>query len=63
MVNTLKTDWRDALWKAANTFWQAFSVVFVASDWATAKTTAVAGVAAGLAALKTFIAEYIKARL
>lgn len=63
MIDSIKADWKDAAWKAANTFWQSFAVVFVASDWATAKTTFVAAVAAGLSAVKTFVSEYIKTRV
>ena len=58
-----KVDWNDAAFKAVNTFWEAFAVVFVASDWTTMKVSAVAGVAAGLAAVKTFVSEFVKARI
>ncbi len=59
-------DWRDLLFRAANTFWQAFTVVFVlpldALDLSAWETTVAAAAAAGLSALKTFVggllAEY-----
>ena len=46
--------------RAFNTFWQAFTVVFVlpinALDLSAWETTLAAGAAAGLSAVKTFIA-------
>ncbi len=61
------TKYQDLAVKALNTFWQAFAVVFVlpldvlnVSAW---ETTIVAAAAAGLSALKTFVAGVISARL
>ena len=53
-------DYKDLLVKAFNTFWQAFSVVFVlplnALDVGAWEATLVAAAAAGLSAVKTLIA-------
>ena len=61
------TRWEDLLWKAANTFWQAFAVVFVlpldALDLSAWETTVAAAAAAGLSAVKTFISELIQDRM
>ncbi len=57
----------DLLWKAANTFWQAFSVVFVLPlsfvDWSAWESVIVAAAAAGLSAVKTFVGEVIRAKI
>lgn len=57
------TDWKDLTYKALNTFWQAAAVVFVFGDASTMKTTVMAAVAAGLAAVKTFVSEYLRSRV
>ena len=48
---------RNILERAAWTFAQAFLAVFVISDLASAKTAAVAGVAAALSVVKTYTQE------
>ena len=58
--------WRNLIGRALNTFWQAFTVVFVlpldALDLSAWETTVAAAAAAGLSAVKTFVggllAEY-----
>ena len=59
-----KNQLKDLAVKALNTFWQAFAVVFVlpldvlnVSAW---ETTIVAGTAAGLSALKTFVLGVVR---
>ncbi len=51
--------WRNLIGRALNTFWQAFTVVFVlpldALDLSAWETTVAAGAAAGLSAVKTFV--------
>ena len=48
-------DWKDLLARAAWTFGQAFVAVVLVSDAPLSKTALVAGLAAGLSALKTFV--------
>ena len=59
----MTVNWRDLLGRAANTFWQAFTVVFVlpldALDLSAWETTVAAGAAAGLSALKGLITELL----
>ena len=50
---------RNILERAAWTFAQAFLAVFVISDLASAKTAAVAGVAAALSVVKTYTQERV----
>ena len=55
---------KDLAVKALNTFWQAFAVVFVLPldvlDVGAWETTIVAAAAAGLSALKTFVAGVVR---
>ena len=57
---TLTINWKDLLWRAAHTFYQSFAVVFVMpadfADFSAWESTIVAAVAAGVSAVKTFIA-------
>ena len=52
-------DVKDLLYRAFNTFWQAFAVVFVlplnALDLSAWETALAAAAAAGLSAVKTFV--------
>jgi len=61
------TDWKDLAWKTANTFWQAFAAVFVLpaafADFSAWESLIVASAAAGLAAVKTFVSEFIQTKL
>ncbi len=65
--NQLKTTVKDLLWRAANTFWQAFTAVFVLpaafADFSAWESAVVAGAAAGLSAVKTFVSEYIRTKV
>ena len=59
--------YKDLVLRAVNTFWQAFAVVFVLPldvlDVGAWEATTVAAAAAGLSALKTFVAGVIRDRL
>ena len=61
-----KDYFKDLLVKAFNTFWQAFAVVFVlpinALDLSAWETTLAAAAAAGLSAVKTFVAGLLANR-
>jgi len=63
----MNTDWQDLLWKTANTFWQAFAAVFVLpaafADFSAWESVIVGAAAAGLAAVKTFISEFIRSKV
>ena len=58
---------RDLLWRAANTFWQAFAAVFVLpaafTDFSAWESMIVAAAAAGLSAVKTFVGEYLRTKV
>ena len=60
-------NWRNLLFKAANTAWQAFAVVFILpDDWwdlGAWESMAIAALAAGLSGLKTFVSEWLKSQL
>ncbi len=55
--------WRNLVGRALNTFWQAFTAVFVlpldALDLSAWETTLAAAAAAGLSAVKTFVTELL----
>ena len=57
----------ELLWKAANTFWQAFGAVFVLpaafADFSAWESILVGAAAAGLSAVKTFVGELIRAKI
>ena len=63
----LKVTVKDLLWRAANTFWQAFIAVFVLPvsfvDWSMWESVGVAAAAAGLSAVKTFVSEWIRTKV
>ncbi len=63
LTENAKATVTDLLWRSFNTFWEAFSVVMVVSDWPTLKVTGVAAMAAGVAAVRVFISAYIKERV
>lgn len=54
-----KVDWKDLLWRAFHTFYQAFIVAFAFpagfADWSAWEAAIVAAAGAGLSAVKTFI--------
>ena len=62
-----KAEVQGLLWKAAHTFWQSFAAVFVLpaafTDFSAWESVIVAAVAAGLSAVKTFVGEYLRARI
>ena len=59
----MSDDFKDLVWRAFNTFWQAFTTAFLIPDswWDLGAWQAIgfAAVAAGLSAVKTFVSGLI----
>lgn len=61
-MNFTKEQLKDLVVRALYTFVQAALAAFVVSGGKLDKTTAIAALAAGISAVKTFVVEYLKAR-